>query len=258
MMYHSLCLGAMFFSCLSAAQDTKADRSAEPRLKQVFEAMGKLKSLQVRVDRFSRDESKNPWNSEGSIELAYSQGAKFRVLVTGGWGDQLNYLSDGKTFLTDPLDIPSGVTLKDAKPTIYENDATLALRGGASSPLYYFLAGSKGFDELVSKDGEIVSLLIQNGIEGLKFKSTKIGTVKVFFNAKDKRMLVTRIEYDDLDNKKEQAKMWADWGAEEPIDPLDVHEIHYHSVDRGLSAKLFDTTPPQGLKVEDQREKKKG
>ena len=99
---------------------------------------------------------------------------------------------------------------------------------------------------------------VQFGEEGLRFKSTKIGTVKVFFDAKDKRMLISRIEYDDLDNRKEQAKMWAEWGAEEPIDPLDVQQITYLSVGRGLSSKLFETKPPKGLRIEDQREKKKG
>jgi len=257
-MYRPICFALILLSCLASGQEAKPDRSGEPRLKQLFEAMGKVKSLQARIDRFSREDSKTGWNSDGAIDLSYSQAAKFRVSITGNWGDQVDYSSDGKTTLFDPHDIPSGIVLKDSKGTIYECDAALALHGGASSPLYYFLAGSKGFDELVAKEGEIVALPVQNGEEGIRFKSTKIGTVKVFFDPKDKRMLVGRIEYDDLDNKKEQAKMWAEWGAEEPTDPLDVHRITYLSVGKSLSPKIFDVSPPNGLKVEDQREKKKG
>jgi hypothetical protein len=256
-MYRSICFALLLLPGITFGQEAKPDRSAEPRLKQLFDAMGKLKSLQARIDRFSRDDPKTGWSPEGPIELAYSQTSKFRVSTTGGWGDQADYLSDGKTFLYDPHDIPSGIVLKDAKQTIYECDSALAQRGGASTPLYYFLAGTKGFDELVAKEGEIVSLPLQNGEEGIRFRSTKIGTVKAFFDAKDKRMLVSRIEFDDLENKKEQAKMWAEWGAEEPIDPLDVHRITYFSIGKGVSPRLFNASPPNGLKVEDQREKKK-
>ena len=257
-MYRSICFALSLIHGLALGQEAKPDRSAEARLKQLFEAMGKVKSLQARIDRFSRESSKTGWSPDGPIELTYSQTSRFRVSTTGGWGDQADYLCDGKTFLFDPHDIASGIVLKDAKPTIYECDSALAQRGGASSPLYYLLAGTKGLDELVAKEGEIISLPLLNGEEGIRFKSTKIGTVKVFFDSKDKRMLVNRIEYDDLENKKEQAKMWAEWGAEEPTDPLDMHRITYLSVGKGISPKVFNASPPSGLRVQDQREKKKG
>ena len=219
--------------------------------------MGKIRTLQAHIDRTAQESSKEPWFPGGSIDLDYESGKGFRVESCGSWGDGFVYVSDGKTLLSDPLDLTQGVTLKGAKPAVFDNDPSLAMRGGSFSLLYYFLAGAKGFDEAVSKDGEIVGVQGGPNRDAIRFKSTKIGTVTVFFNPKDRHLLVQKIAFDDLENKKEQAKMFAEWGAEMPTDPLDVQQVTYASVNRRLRRNVFSTEPAKGLVVNDQRKKAK-
>jgi hypothetical protein len=129
-----------------AAGAAKPDRSAEARLREVFREMGKLRSAAFRVDRISREESSLPWMLEGSLQ-GVVEGESFWVEATDTWGGGRRLVSDGTTLLVDFLDKGVGVALRDAKPAIYANDESLAMRGEASSPLFYFLAGEKGFEE---------------------------------------------------------------------------------------------------------------
>jgi hypothetical protein len=237
-----------------AAGAAKPDRSAEARLREVFREMGKLRSAAFRVDRISREESSLPWMLEGSLQ-GVVEGESFWVEATDTWGGGRRLVSDGTTLLVDFLDKGVGVALRDAKPAIYANDESLAMRGEASSPLFYFLAGEKGFEELVAKEGEIVAAPKAPGLEAIRLRTAKLGTLTVFFSTEPK-LLVRRMEFDNLEWRREQARMWAEWGAVEPRDPLEVHSISYLWLERRVPKGTFATAPPKGMPVKDERKQK--
>jgi hypothetical protein len=80
--------------------------------------------------------------------------------------------------------------------------------------------------------------------------------MRVFFDPKDRHLMVRRIEFDNLEHKNNLAVQFAEWGYEKPIDPLDVHTIRYQSVNKGFAKDAFSTAPPKGLRLTDMRAKK--
>lgn len=232
------------------------DRSGEPALRALMEEYSKLKNVRASVSWTSREKASGPYYAERTLEFLYSKPTVFRVATTGMWGDGVTFVSDGKSILRDSLDEDAGLSLHDVQPNVFDCHSDLALRGQASTVLFYLFAGPKALDSLVAKDGFIKKAATKGELDTIQFKSSMIGVVTLLVDARGRQKLVRRIEFDNLEFREEQARLYPEW-VDMPEDPLDVQEIRYVSVGRRLDRKLFVSEYKGKLSVQDLRTKRR-
>lgn len=239
-----------FVAPLQEAKPTP-DRSGEPVLKQIMESAAKLRGLHVVISIASRVSKNAVLEPSQTVTLLFDGGNRFNISQTGVWGDGSRFVSDGTTLLIDRMDESASVTLKKAAKSVFESDEGLASEG---DPFVYLLAGPSTLDKIVAKDGFIRAFDPSGPEKAVQYKSAKKGTMMLFYLENDKQMLVRRIEYDNKDWLEEQHKRFPDW-MDKPDEPLTMLSFNYLSVNGRLPKWAFDTSPPKGMAVVDQRPK---
>lgn len=240
-------------------QDSKKpapDRSGEPLLRKAFEATAKLKGVHVLIIRSNRDEDIGAMYPDVNRELWYDSASKFRYETFGYWGDSTCYVADGEKVIVDGRDSEVPVVYRDLKPNVYESSVSLNQRGGDTTLFTFLLAGEKGMNELVKKDGYIKSIPSARDEVAVRFESTQSGTVTFYWKVSNE-IRVHRIEYDNRDYFMEQHRQYPEWVAE-PIDPLTREDVLWLSVGKGFDKKLFEVSKRPGMTIDDQRTKKGG
>jgi hypothetical protein len=239
-----------------ASQDAPPphERSGEPSLRKLLEHCGAIRDLHVEIIVSSRETKGRPFYPSRQLELIYASPTNFRVTLSTMWGDAAEYRCSGTALLRDPMDDSAAATLTDAENAIHQCHADLGANGQAGAAFYYFLAGAKSFEQLVALESGIRQLPKQGGLEGLEFGSKLFGKMRVFYSSTRGRLTVRRIEYDNMEHRREEAKKNPEW-VEPPQDPLDVEDIVYVSMGKQAPSSNFDTAPRPGLKVEDKRKK---
>lgn len=239
-----------------AVEKQKPDRSAELQLKSVFESMGKIRTARVLIDRSTRSGKFEPFYFDGVTEFSFEQPNKFNVYMTEMWGDGFRAVSDGKTAMIDRLDGISPIQLVNAALDLPSNDASLAPKGSASSPLFYLLMGAKGFDKVVKKDGFIKRVASIGLIGGIEFSSEGFGAVKVYFSENDPKRLVRRIEFDNREAFGQMAADDPEDFGDSIADFMVRHEIRYLEIGAPHSKGTFVIRAPNGVDTDDHRSKK--
>lgn len=230
------------------------DRSGEPVLKQIIETMSGFGGLEISINVASRSSRSEPFQPEQNVMLSMAKGGRFRVTTSGSWGDGSRFICDGRTLLIDRLDESGSITLKKAPENLAAADEGLT---GQVDPIVYLVSGVKSIEKFVAKDGFIKDVDMPGPERALQYWSSAKGTVSLYYLESDRLKLVRRITFDNRPWQEQQAKQFPDWW-EMPDDPLTVQSITYLSTKGKLPESLFDTSPPRGLKVVDDRPKKSG
>jgi len=220
------------------------DRSGEPALRQLLADMGKLRHVEISVDKTVRSSRSGLMQPDRNISIDYDSPTRFRIVETGSFGDSSMYVSDGKIFMADPLDDTQKTVLTKIGKTIFDSDKSLALKGQNSCTLFYFLAGPDAFDNLVATDSAVK--ISGNAIE---FKSKDAGSVRVFFTGSSGHERVSRCEYDNLPFYTERAGRFGGFGRI-PDNPLTVEEVSYNENAR-FDSTLFAAKPHDPKNVDD-------
>ncbi len=212
----------------------------------------KLQHVQINVSVRVRLEGQMP-EFQPPFEAYLRNNLVYRLSFTGMWGDQSLYISDGTTFLHDPLDDSQVVDLKDGGKPIYEEDSELGPRGSYASPLWYFLSGSASFDKMVDAKLPIVAFPVDAPYAAIRFSSKGFGTVTALYLPRRSPELVG-FRYDDLPHLRDMHKADPD----DFPDPRGVSEYSQMlSISRLRETKaMFDVVPPVGRTVNDVRKKK--
>lgn len=147
-----LALGAFLLSL--PLQDP--DRSGEPALRELFQAMGSVRSVHIAISR-SRIEGGNTLPEDAVIWLDYAEPGVFRLLNNGSFGDGELWTSDGKRIMRDPLDGPTVETGKAAASFLAPGNPLQLSRG---MPLVCaLLDGEAGMNGLVSKNAAVTAVV---------------------------------------------------------------------------------------------------
>lgn len=231
-----------------------ADRSAEATLKKVFEYGSKLKNIHVFVNRWSRDEEVGAMYPDNGREIWYEGPSKFRYETFSYWGDCTLYIADGEKLIVDGCDGEVPVVFRDLKPTLYDSSVGLNQQGNDMTLLSFILAGQKGMDELVKKDGFIKSAPCERGEVAVTFETTNSGTATFYWRVGNEPR-VHRIEFDNKEFLMSQYKLYPEW-ISEPKEPLVRDNLSWLSVGKPLNKKLF-TASLKDREIDDQRTKKK-
>ena len=223
------------------------DRSAEPKLRQIFEKYGKLRNAHIEIFKSARETETGPFFGDKQIVIWYDGPTKFRVTTAGYWGDAGLYVSDGKDMYIDNLDDNRPATLREMKAKAMVESSSDLSSGDPKSLMYMLLQGPAAMSKIVSLSGEIKEL--SNG--AIRFQSREIGLVTLY---RDKDDMVSRIEYDNLPIRLAQYRL-VPFFFDKPSQPLEREEVSYISLGRRLPNNLFSTKPPKGRRVTDERKK---
>lgn len=231
----------------SLQSGVNVDRSAEPKLKSIFEKYGKMRNIRADITKTYRDREDGPFFGDRQLMVWYEGPTTFRVLNSSVWGDGGLYVANGKDMYIDRLDGFQPATLRTfSAKSLRESHADFS-GGDATTFFFNLLRGEDGFRSAVSPGGEIKQ--VGNAV---RFQSKDLGVVTLY---PDGDLLVTRIEYDNLPMRNASYRMFPFWG-EKPLQPLEREEIRYVSMGRRLPKSMFDTKPPKGVSVTDERKKK--
>src|SRR2546421_3803032 len=228
---------------------TQPDRSGEPALRQLLTDMGKLRRVEIIVNKSARSNRSGIMQPDRIVTLDYDSPVRFRIMETGSFGDSNMYVSDGKVLMADPLDDTQKTVLTRVGKTIYDSDKALALKGGNTSLLFYFLAGPDSFNNLVSTDSTITV-----AANTISFKSKDAGSGKIFYGGQPGRERVTRCEYDNLPFYQERASRFGGFGRI-PDAPLTVADVTYEA-NPHFEAALFAAKPHDPKNVDDKTKTK--
>ena len=110
-------------------------------------------------------------------------------------------------------------------------------------------------DELLSGDAPVKDLPKSGGLQGIELVSKPFGTMRVYYDEESGKTLIRRIEYDNLERRRQRAKEFPEW-FDLPKSPLDVEDIRYITVGKLVPGNLFSTEVRAALKVEDNRKKR--
>ena len=243
--------GGMLLSPLVAVLTSLSLQSADPgsaKLRTIFEKYSKMRGLEAVVARSYREKDGGPFFPDRQMTLWYDGPSRFRILGTSVWGDATLYIADGKDLYIDPLDDNRPATIREmGGKTLMTSSGEL--RGGDGVAfVYYLLEGPSSLQRLLAPGSSVKELA--GG--ALQFQSRDMGTVTVYPNS---QKLVERVEYDNLPTAKALYRLVPMW-VDRPQQPLQREDMDYVRVGERLPKGLFDTKPPKGRRVTDQRKKK--
>jgi len=256
-----LCAAIIHLISTSFAQSTDksgekpVDRSGEKELRQLFQDYGKLKSLEVSLTQWSREEAAGPDYLDHALDLWYGGGTRFRVDYMSMWGDGFRAWSDGKVFVRDSYDMPTRWTLMDAQQAIDSMLFQLAPGAQAGCLLYVMLDGDRGYGRTVDDKGPIIARELPRGRRALEFISKQVGATQLILADVEGAKRVVEIRYDNRRNRKEIAPLTPTW-FDAPDSPLVIQQLEYKGINRKMNGRLFETKVAEGATVDDQRKKK--
>lgn len=251
----ALCLATTLVPLVAVAQEPTPDRSGEAALKKLLTRYGELKGIDVEIRQSTREAANEPMYTDRAIRVRFDEGVRFRVDMTEMWGETLLVISDGTTVARDSLYEGAPVRLSDAQDTMIGCEAELAPGKGSGSILFLLLEGPNAWDKLVSEKGSVTDKPFGRKLRVIQFTSKLVGGVSLFYDPTDRLGLVTRIEYDDKQNKVNQARSMPQW-FDMPQDPLVRQDLTYFAVATKLPHGLFVTAQDKGRAVQDERKKK--
>lgn len=228
------------------------DRSAEPALKKMLASYAKLQSFHCVMWKGTSAKPGQPFLYNGSNEVWYGGGTKFRFDSVGYFGNGIRGVSDGVKYMYDPLTAGPGTKIAIGKATtdIMSMDSAFRFGGSGGTPLFALLIGEKIFEKIIPKDAFIREVKGENGLVGISAGSDGAGVITFFYLPNDPLMLVRRIENDGVSTWKaamqKSGKGYAEMGGR-----VNRQDIYYTSVNTKLDASIFSTVPPKGFEVID-------
>lgn len=227
----------------------KVDRSGEKVLDQLAGHYAKFGAVRLSINAAAQDRPDGPFYADSQIDVAWDGKAQYRIEQMDMWGDGGLWISDGRTLLQDSLELGGTVTLLDAIKSSPLADARFSPGNPQGSMLFSFFHGRKAVDALLKKNSKIVAGQAKNGYDSLVVESIRLGEVTIYYAPKTK--LIDRFEYKARPSFDQQMDGIRPVGA-----ALSCQEITYNQIGGRISAKLFSTTPPDGMDVLDRRSKK--
>lgn len=182
---------------------------------------------------------------------------QFRIVASGYWGESYRAVSDGKTLLIDTTQGDQPVVLRAAPKTIPQADRQLAKGGSESNPIFEMLEGSGSLETLLAPDSPIKRVKGEGALDAIEFRSKAYGWVTVFYPSGSELPLPRVIEYFNSESILQ-------YFVDEPesvtsqFDGKTRLELSFRNINRALPASTFDTSPPAGAPVDDQRKSKGG
>lgn len=246
----SLVAASLAIAAQRPAVGPPPDRSGEPVLKALMNDFASLGEADILLSVDTRFDGYDP-DYQMPFELRMKSNKVYRLDISGMWGDQNVFVSDGKTFLHDAEDDSVPIELGDANKPLYELSDLLSPNGGFGSPLWYFLDGAASLDKLADPKGAITVVPADAPLKAVKFESKSFGTVTVFYRPGSVPE-VSNFAYDNLPFLKQMHEQDPD----DYPDPAGAMTRQNLAVRRLKEAKgMFSTMPLKGHEVSDRRKK---
>jgi hypothetical protein len=245
-------IAAFIFGFQAKAPTTPPDRSGEPALKEILSWAKALDGVHIIVLKQTRDTAETPFYPDDRVDF-WRSGRKFRVEISGYWGDSSYAVSDGKAFLSDSQSEYDPAVIAEAKESMLDSYASIKKTTEDLSPFFDLMAGPEALDKVVDKTAAIKKEANQGDDELVSYETKKLGSVRLFYREKKGSVELDRLEYDDFALQMEEYKK--DPENNDLPDPgaLNRHEIIV--VRETPPSSLFDVKPPKGREVMDKRKK---
>lgn len=238
-----------------AAQTPPVDRSAEPYLRSVFEDMGKLRDLYVFIGRYSLADPAHERPADEYQELWYVKPGVFRFYNNGNMGSAMLMVSDGTTLMADSLGQSGPVTLTKTPASFREAPRQMQPRGSGS---FYFvlLDGMPAFEAVVQKDQPVVMKPDSEGMKVVEFTAQGVGRIQLFVTEQAGRKVVRQIEMFAAQAPGGGGGRGGGGGGGfggGGFNNVVRDEIRIFDEKVKFPKDWFNTTPPPGVRVQDQR-----
>jgi|CXWL01.1.fsa_nt_gi hypothetical protein len=233
----------------------KVDRSGEPALIKLMNSLANRKSAHYYVSTYSRDSEKGMFFEGNQFDLTFGGPKRIRLIASNMWGDGRKYVSDGKALLLDYLDISQGAVLKDIGKNLMATDAELDAKGSYCLVTTVLFQGADAIEEIASKDSP-VRVVVKDGISIISVQKSDFGNLNIVYREERSGPVLIRCEYDNWDYKQSQHEKFPDWVDAPEKGTLDL-EICLLDSKRRIRKNVFDTSPPKGLSIKDERKKEK-
>lgn len=220
--------------------------SHEQQLNELFEIVGRAKTITATISRSAASGRSGVLYENGNVYLEFSRPNHFRVEQMTMWGEGPDYICDGKTFAVN--DLNGTFTLKPAAKTFWEADGTFGPGGGTYSLVNLLIEGPSALPKVMKKGAK-------GGVSahGFWFENPEGGKVEITVEEKSSSFIRLVVDTRNMAQKMAQYVALPIWN-ERPEDALDRQAITI-SLNPRISARRFNTTPPNGMNVNDERPK---
>lgn len=205
----------------------------------------------------SREAGDAPFFPGNQFRIGQQKPNQFRMSMSNHWGDGFAYISDGKTFMIDPLDLEQAIVLKEAGAAPWDAEPSL-MPGRDNATVFLLVAtGERALTLLAEKEAAVTTFDPGKGRTGIRIKGKAFGTADLIAEKVQGRLMLVESRYDNLAQKQSAHDRWPEWVGPPQAGTLDIESVDYVSVGRTIPADLLDTRPPKGIRVDDQRPPKK-
>lgn len=239
-------IATLLVCAVQQVEPSKPDRSGEAYLKEVFKDMGARRNLSCTVVRYEREHWDDVVAEQSWHELSLKEPGVFRVQYTDCGGDGYRMTCDGKTLVKDSLG--DSVTLAD-KPSgfmLFANEFNFSVPN-----LFKLFDGEQALEKIVSKSDPIVVTDVGQGQRVVTFNGVQIGESRLTIREENGAKLVVRWDVDTSKSAASSGQQFFFRGM--PL--LSEVAIKWQTV-KSFRKGTFDTTPPAGVTVIDNRKSK--
>ncbi len=251
----AICFGLVMLSSFgfTAFQDPtpKVDRSGEPALIKLMNALSIQKSAHYYISTFSCNSEKDMYFEGNQFDVVFGGPKRVRITASNMWGDGRMYVSDGKSLLIDYFDISQGVLLKDIGKSLMASDADLDAKGSYGLVTTMLFQGPEALEKVATKASAITSSS-NSGISIISIQKSEFGNLNIVFRETRSGPVLVRCEYDNWDYKVSQHEKYPDWVDAPEKGTMDV-EICRLDTKRKTVKNAFAPLPPKNLTIRDER-----
>lgn len=255
----AICLGLVLLSNFgfTAFQDPtpKVDRSGEPALIKLMNALSIQKSAHYYISTFSCNSEKDMYFEGNQFDVLFGGPKRVRITASNMWGDGRIYISDGKSLLLDYLDASQGLVLKDIGKTLMASDTDLDVKGSYGLVTTMLFQGPEALEKVATKASPI-TFSSTDGISKISIQKSDFGNLSIVFRETKSGPILIRCEYDNWDYKQSQHEKYPEWVDAPEKGTMDV-EICRLDTKRKTVKNAFAPLPPKNLTIRDERKKGK-
>lgn len=219
------------------------DRSGEADFLKMLEGCSKLQNVEIVMNKCVRDRDRDALQSDANWLIRLAKPNVFRIYVGHYWNSDIPvYTRDRQTLMISD----SRAVLQNAPKNIVDIQGAFAPGAPYYSPLFDFMRGGEAA-LLAVADSDIVKTA-----SGFRMTS-KLGAIEVTLTKHEGLTLPLIIDVSNLAGRLAAYRLFPMF-SDRPEQPLERYVMDYKFGPQFPRGE-FDTKPPKGLPVEDQRKK---